>query len=213
MSYFLNSEGAIIIKNMIIVIQSNKALLGQIDGEIGDGDHGVNMNKGFTMAGERITPEDSFTDAMRILSQVLLQEIGGSMGPLYGTFFRTFARMSKGIEQINPQLYLEMLKSATAAVMTMGGAIVGDKTLIDTLNPACITFEKAVNDNLSFKQSLSASVTAAEIGKNATKDMISRIGRSARLGERSRGVLDAGAVSSYLILESMSLSIKSILHT
>ena len=198
MSYFLNSEGAIIIKNMIIVIQSNKALLGQIDGEIGDGDHGVNMHKGFTM---------------RILSQVLLQEIGGSMGPLYGTFFRTFARMSKGIEQINPQLYLEMLKSATAAVMTMGGAIVGDKTLIDTLNPACITFEKAVNDNLSFKQSLSASVTAAEIGKNATKDMISRIGRSARLGERSRGVLDAGAVSSYLILESMSLSIKSILHT
>ena len=86
MEYFYNDHNAGIVMDIIAAIQFNKAYLSDIDGQIGDGDHGINMNKGFTMAGERISASQSFTTAMKILGDTLLLEVGGSMGPIYGTF-------------------------------------------------------------------------------------------------------------------------------
>jgi len=213
MQYFLNSEGSVIIRTVIIAIKENKDFLTRVDGEIGDGDHGINMNKGFTMAGEQINESHNFSDAANILSQVLMMEIGGSMGPLYGTFFKKFFRETKDHEKITGEVFLNMLESALKGVKEMGQAEVGDKTMIDTLSPAVTGFRDALEMNLSFEDSLNKCTQAGEKGRDSTKEMIARIGRSARLGERSRGVLDAGAVSCCIILESMNRSVISILKT
>ena len=211
MKHFKNTQGALALKQVIKAIQQNKDYLGMVDGEIGDGDHGVNMNKGFSMAGERIEDQHSFSDASKIIAESLMDDIGGSMGPLYGSFFKTLWRHSRNLETIDARQYADMLKAATASVKEIGGAKVGDKTLVDTLEPACAAFERALASGSDFDVALTDSVKAAEIGKNSTKEMVAKIGRSARLGERSRGVLDAGAASSYLIIESMHTAIGGIL--
>ena len=163
------------------------------------------------MAGERIEDQHSFSDASKIIAESLMDDIGGSMGPLYGSFFKTLWRHSRNLETIDARQYADMLKAATASVKEIGGAKVGDKTLMDTLEPACAAFERALASGSDFDVALTDSVKAAEIGKNSTKEMVAKIGRSARLGERSRGVLDAGAASSYLIIESMHTAIGGIL--
>lgn len=211
MKHFKNIEGSLALKQVIKTIQQNKDYLGMVDGEIGDGDHGVNMNKGFSMAGERIEDQHGFSDASKIIAEALMDDIGGSMGPLYGSFFKTLWRHSRNLEVIDASQYLEMLKAATASVMEIGGAKVGDKTLVDALEPAWVAFEKALDSGSAFEVALTESVKAAEVGRDSTKEMIAKIGRSARLGERSRGVLDAGATSSYLIIESMHTAIRGIL--
>ena len=211
MKHFKNIEGALALKQVIKAIQQNKDYLGMVDGEIGDGDHGVNMNKGFSLAGERIEDQHGFSDASKIIAESLMDDIGGSMGPLYGSFFKALWRHSRNLETIDARQYADMLKAATTAVMDIGGAKVGDKTLVDTLAPACAAFEQSLESGNDFDVALNESVKAAEGGKNSTKEMIAKIGRSARLGERSRGVLDAGAASSYLIIESMHTAIRGIL--
>jgi dihydroxyacetone kinase-like protein len=211
MQYFLNSEGSAIIIEIINAIKLNKDYLTTIDGEIGDGDHGINMNKGFTMAGEQIDKSKNFSNAAKILSDVLMMEIGGSMGPLYGTLFKRFFKETKEVEKITAEVVLKMLESALGGVKEIGNAEVGDKTMIDTLSPAVTGFKDAVSKKLSFEDSLNKCIDSARNGRDSTKEMMARIGRSARLGERSRGVLDAGAVSCYIILESMSISVKRLL--
>jgi phosphoenolpyruvate---glycerone phosphotransferase subunit DhaL len=211
MQYFLNKEGSVIIRDIIKAIRLNKDYLSKIDGEIGDGDHGINMSKGFGMADEQINDSHSFSDASGIVARVLMMEIGGSMGPLYGTLFKTFFRETRDYEKITSAIFLKMLESSLNGVKDMGKAEIGDKTMIDTLAPAVTGFRDGIEQNPDFGEALMRSVEAAERGRDSTKEMIARIGRSARLGERSKGVLDAGAVSCYLIIESMNKSIITIL--
>jgi dihydroxyacetone kinase-like protein len=214
MQYFLNTEGVDIIKYIIASIKLNRDYLSKIDGEIGDGDHGINMSKGFTIAGIRIEENNcqNFSDAAKILSQVLMMEIGGSMGPLYGTLFKNFHKETNDYEKITSTIFLKMLESALNGVIGIGKAKVGDKTMIDTLFPAVIGFKEGIENNFNFKDSLNVLLEYAQKGRDSTKEMVAKIGRSARLGNRSMGILDAGAVSCFIILESMSNSICSILN-
>lgn len=212
MEYFLNAEGAVIVKNIITTIQDNAAYLSEIDGAIGDGDHGINMKKGMTLCQEQLAGKEvDLTTAIKTLGRILLTEIGGAMGPLYGTFFRDMAKISQGKEQIDARVLLEMLKAARTGVQGLGNAKVGDKTLIDTLAPAIDAYEHALDEGKGFQEALEALKLAAEAGKDSTKDLVAKVGRSSRLGERSRGVLDAGATSCYLILQAMADSIISLL--
>ena len=194
-------------------IQNNAAYLSEIDGAIGDGDHGINMNKGMTMCQEELAGEETdMTTAVKTLGRILLMEIGGAMGPLYGTFFREMAKASQGKEQIDAQVLLDMLKAALAGVQNLGNAKVGDKTLIDTLVPAIEAYENALNAGKKLQEALEELKQAAEAGKDSTKDLVAKVGRSSRLGERSRGVLDAGATSCWLILQAMADSIIPLLQ-
>jgi len=212
MDGFLNKDGKIVVDNLILVIQKNKEYLSEIDGLIGDGDHGINMNKGFTMCQERIKDEDiSMSEALKSLGRVLLMEIGGSMGPLYGKFFSSMAKKSKDESIIDKNVYKDMLKDAITGISELGGAKVGDKTLMDVLIPASEAYEKAIDDGKDFAGCLQDMKTAAEAGWLSTKDLVSKIGRSSRLGERSKGVLDAGATSCNLILQSMADTFKSLI--
>lgn len=212
MKSFLNSDGGVIVDDLIATIQENKAYLSELDGEIGDGDHGINMSKGFRMAGERLEGEPhGFSESLKVLGGVLLMEIGGSMGPLYGTFFKRMARVSKDAEEIDATLFEEMLTAAYDGIKTLGKAEVGDKTLLDTLHPAIEGYRQVVADGGTFDAALGGLAEAAERGKESTRDMVARIGRAARLGERSRGHLDAGATSCWIILDSMSGSMRTLL--
>ncbi|MDP1732388.1 MAG: dihydroxyacetone kinase subunit DhaL [Devosia sp.] len=205
MSQFLNSTAGDIVLAMADKIVENRSYLSEIDGKIGDGDHGVNMAKGFGMAAQRIKGRSlSLSEAMETLGNVLMTEIGGSMGPLYGIMFSQFAEVLDGVENIDPATFSAMLHSGLDGIQSIGSAKVGDKTLVDALSPAIDAFDAAIADGESFAQALEPLVAAAEAGRDSTRDLVSKIGRSSRLGERSRGVLDAGATSCAIILEALA---------
>lgn len=206
---FSNSGASDIVLSVCETIKANKIYLSEVDGAIGDGDHGANMAKGFGLAANRIAAETtSYSDALEILGTVLLTEIGGSMGPLYGTFFLSFGKKLDDVKDIGAEQFLGALRSGAEAVMNIGGAQVGDKTMIDTLVPAIEAFELTSSGGATFAQSLGAMSTAAIDGRDSTKDMVSKLGRSSRLGERSRGTIDAGAASCAMILTDMAATIR-----
>ena len=208
MQKFANAQGAAVIDAVIKVIQDNTAYLSKIDGAIGDGDHGVNMNKGVSLAKERMAGQSvDLTNGFKMVSDIMMNEIGGSMGPLYGSFFRQMFRVVKDKEFIDGWVFKEMLAKALIAIKDLGGAKVGDKTLLDTLEPAIAAFSEEFEKEQNFISALDAMKIAAEKGKDSTIDLVAKVGRSSRLGERSRGVLDAGATSCWLILCAMADSI------
>lgn len=124
------------------------------------------------------------------------------MGPLYGRFFSGMAAALNGNDYIDAKLFGLMMDSAEAGIRSLGNADVGDKTLMDTLVPAVKACHNAEKEGL--KASLNAVIESAEKGRDSTINLVARIGRASRLGERSRGVLDAGATSCCLILQTMA---------
>ena len=211
MDGFLNKDGRVVVDKLIVAIQTNKEYLSDIDGLIGDGDHGINMNKGFTMCAGRLEDGMNLSEALKTLGRVLMMEIGGSMGPLYGTLFNKMARASKGEEAITRDVFGRMLSDATEGVSELGNAKVGDKTLMDVLIPANEAYKAAQAADKDFKGCLGDMKVAADKGWQSTKDLVAKIGRASRLGERSRGVLDAGATSCNLILQTMADAMAELL--
>lgn len=207
---FANADGRIIVDRLIEVIHANREYLSDIDGKIGDGDHGINMDKGFQLTASRLEEGMGMSDALKLLGRTLLLEIGGSMGPLYGKYYKGMAKVSQGEVEINSAVFADMIEAAYTAIRDLGEAKPGDKTIVDTLDPASAAMRKAVDEEAGFADALDSMLVAAEAGWKSTEDMVARIGRSSRLGERSRGVLDAGATSCYLMLKSMSETIKEL---
>jgi triose/dihydroxyacetone kinase / FAD-AMP lyase (cyclizing) len=200
------------VRDLIAAIVANRQYLSEIDGLIGDGDHGINMAKGFTGCGTRLDalgPQArSLPAAFEQLSQALMDDIGGSMGPLYGNFFLGFVDVLEPHAQLDATLFGDAMTAAVANVQAMGNAQVGDKTLIDTLVPARDAYRAALTGGTDFAGCLSAMSTAAAAGRDSTRALQARIGRSARLGARSIGVLDAGATSCCLILQTLATSLQ-----
>lgn len=212
MTTFNNKNGKPVLMNIVKGIQDNKAYLGEVDGLIGDGDHGMNMNKGFSLFEKRFADSDfTFSEGLDELGTILFNEIGGSMGPIYGTIFMDAAETASNFDTLDVKELYEALSSGLKGLQGIVDAQVGDKTLVDTLSPAVDSLKASVDAGLSLENALDEMSKAAENGKNSTKDMVAKFGRSARLGERSRGVLDAGATSCCIILQSMAEGIKKTL--
>jgi dihydroxyacetone kinase-like protein len=212
MEQFANQDGVRIVFDLIRAIQENKQYLSDIDGAIGDGDHGINMNKGFTLCREELLANSgNLTHGLKTLSKILVMKIGGSMGPLYGTFFKSLAEACDGVESIDMAVFGRMLSSGRVGIQKISDAKPGDKTLMDVLLPAEEAYQAAAQAGESFRVCLDKMTEAAQQGRDATKDMIAKLGRSSRLGERSRGVIDAGAASCCLILETMAGTIGHLL--
>ena len=201
-----------ILRDLVRVIQENRQALSDIDGAIGDGDHGINMAKGFALAGEELerTPGD-LSRGLLVVSRALMGSIGGAMGPLYGTFFRGMGKACAGAARVDPAVFRAMLDGALAGVRTVSEAKVGDKTMMDALVPAVEAYTGALDGGSTFAAALEAMATAAERGRDSTKDLVARVGRASRLGERSRGTQDAGATSCALILRTLAGSITRLL--
>ena len=207
----LASAGGVVLE-LIATINENRAYLSEIDGAIGDGDHGINMSKGFSQCRDGLLAQPALpglAQAFDALAMTLLDGIGGSMGPLYGSVFMGFAEALAGHQRMDAQLFGAALAQAVDGVQSVGNAQVGDKTLMDTLIPARDAYLAALAQGQDFAAALAAMVAAAEAGWQSTKDLQARVGRASRLGERSIGVLDAGATSCFLLLRTLGSSLQS----
>jgi dihydroxyacetone kinase-like protein len=213
MASISKEEGILVLDNIIKVIQENKQYLSDIDGAIGDGDHGINMNKGFSMCREELDqhPGD-LPHGLNLLSRVLMMKIGGSMGPLYGKFFKGISTSLAEHQTIDAQAFGEALRASKDAIGSISHAKVGDKTLVDTLHPAVDAYQAALDEGKDFTGALADMKQAAIAGRDNTKDLVAKIGRSSRLGDRSKGVIDPGAASCALILETMADTITGLIN-
>ncbi len=205
-SVTLTDAGPIVLA-MVAAVVREQAWLSEIDGATGDGDHGVNMGKGFRLAGAKLAALGrpfTLAEAMDTLGDTLLGDIGGSMGPLYGTFFTDMAAALAGSDRLDRDRCAAMLHAGLEAIQALGGAKPGDKTLVDVLAPAVDAFEAAASAGQGFADCLRAMKQAAADGLEATRRLVAKLGRAARLGERSRGTLDAGAASCNLLLSTLA---------
>ncbi len=211
MNSFSNRQGIRIIHELIRAVQHNKQYLSDIDGAIGDGDHGVNMNKGFTLCGVELekNPGD-LTHGLDLLSNILLMRIGGSMGPLYGKFFAAFADGTRGKDTIGAEDMRGIFLGMAASIRLLSTARPGDKTLIDALVPAIDVYQQNLDAGGTMVHALQAMKQAAQEGRDSTKEMVAQVGRAARLGERSKGCIDAGAASCCIIIETIADTISTL---
>ena len=208
-----NSNGRGILLSMVKAIQANKQYLGDVDGLIGDGDHGMNMNKGFTLYEEELgDKETSLADGLFDLGNVLFNKIGGSMGPIYGTILQAMSEVAENAEAVDLSTFGDMLEAGLEGLYGIVDARPGDKTLVDTLYPACQAIKAAAAEGKDFAAALDEMKAAAEAGKDSTVDLVAKFGRASRLGERSRGVLDAGATSCCIILQALADGLKDAIE-
>lgn len=207
--HFSTHDGSAIVADLVSVIVANREYLSEVDGAIGDGDHGINMAKGFAHCGRTIEGRQlTLAGALDELTLSLMEGIGGSMGPLYGSLFIGMADEVRGSEEIDAATFARLLRGGLTSLQDITDAGVGDKCLMDTLIPAVEAFEQANGSGASFSEALDAMKSAASRGRDSTKDLVAKIGRASRLGERSLGVLDAGAVSCCLILTQLADSVQ-----
>jgi dihydroxyacetone kinase-like protein len=207
--HFSSHDGSAIVADLVSVIVANRDYLSEIDGAIGDGDHGINMAKGFDHCGRALEGRQlTLAAALDELTLSLMEGIGGSMGPLYGSLFIGMADEVRGSEDIDAATFARLLRGGLTSLQDITEAGVGDKCLMDTLIPAVQAFERAHADGASFNAALETMKRAASQGRDSTRDLVAKIGRASRLGERSLGALDAGAVSCCLILTRLADSIQ-----
>ncbi|WP_339532323.1 dihydroxyacetone kinase subunit DhaL [Pseudomonas mucidolens] len=207
--HFSTREGSAIVTDLVSVIVANREYLSEVDGAIGDGDHGINMAKGFAQCGRTLEGRQlTLAEALDELTLSLMEGIGGSMGPLYGSLFIGMADEVRASENINAATFARLLRGGLTSLQDITEAGVGDKCLMDTLIPAVEAFEQAHASGAPFNEALEKMKSAASQGRDSTKDLVAKIGRASRLGERSLGVLDAGAVSCCLILTRLADSVQ-----
>ncbi|MDO5722224.1 MAG: dihydroxyacetone kinase subunit DhaL [Actinomycetaceae bacterium] len=184
------------------VIAENRVELIELDRQIGDGDHGENLDRGFTAMVKALdeTPCETVGEVFKIVAKTLMSTVGGAAGPLYGTAFLRAAKEA-GSDSINASGVLTMLTAALGGIQARGKAQVGEKTMVDAWSPAVEAAREIAGPDEDGVATLEAAAKAARAGAEATKPMKATKGRASYLGERSIGHLDPGAVSSALILE------------
>ena len=194
-----------ILTQIAVKIDENKGYLSELDATIGDGDHGINMSKGFKAVTEKLK-EDDGVDIAGILKKTgmaLVSTVGGASGPLYGTAFMKSSMSVNGKTEIDIKDFSNMLKDALDGIKMRGKAKAGEKTMIDALEPALEAINKGIEQGLESKEILKLAKEAAYSGVEYTKTIIATKGRASYLGERSIGHQDAGATSSAIILETI----------
>jgi dihydroxyacetone kinase-like protein len=192
-----------IIREMAAVMEENRRYLTKLDSEIGDGDHGNNMNRGFAAALERLDGAETSTpaDVLKAVSMALISKVGGAAGPLYGTAFLRASTALSDKEEVSADDAAEALEAALGGVKQRGKAEVGDKTLVDALTPAVEAAKEAAGEG-SVAAVLRAAAGAAEEGAESTVPLTARRGRASYLGARAAGHQDPGAASTYMLLDA-----------
>ena len=174
--------------NFATKIEQNKQYLSDLDTAIGDGDHGFNMSRGMSAVSQKLsTMPDSITDAFKQIAMTLISTVGGASGPLYGTAFLEMAKKSSSTSDIG-----ELLEAALTGIKKRGGAVPGDKTMVDVWTELV----PEVKDH---------SLTTAKIDEAVahTKEMVAKKGRASYLRERSKGHIDPGSQSSGYLFEAL----------
>jgi dihydroxyacetone kinase-like protein len=205
------SEGAAItvdevvawLRDFATVMAQEKDALTALDAAIGDGDHGINMDRGMRAVMEKV---DASTAAdvpalMKTVGMALISKVGGAAGPLYGTLFLQFGSAAEP-GGLTPDGWAACLAAGVAGVRARGKAEPQDKTMVDALQPAADAVSAALAEGASFADALARGADAAEEGARATIPLVARKGRASYLGERSAGHQDPGATSSAHLVRS-----------
>jgi dihydroxyacetone kinase-like protein len=187
-------------------VRSESDHLTQLDSAIGDGDHGVNMDRGFQAVQKALAGQDGSVPPGQLLTiagKTLVSTVGGASGPLYGTALRRAGRALGRDTEFDGVALANALEAGIEGVRELGAAAPGDKTMVDALVPALEALNEALHSGQPLDAALSAAAEAAEEGARATVPMQARKGRASYLGERSIGHQDPGATSSALILRAL----------
>lgn len=180
--------------------------LSKYDAVIGDGDHGITMARGAKAAKQKLESmnEGTCRDYFKAYGRTLVSTLGGAMGPLFGSIFLELSKACKEVETVGLNEFAVGFKSGEFKVCDLGGAKVGDKTMVDSINPVVNALAKAVEDNKDLKTGLKDAVTAAYEGVQSTIPLIAKRGRSRYLQEKAIGHQDAGATSFYYLVKTIS---------
>jgi dihydroxyacetone kinase-like protein len=183
-------------------VAENRGYLTKLDGAIGDGDHGTNMDRGMKKVLERLQGSngDDIGAALKTIGMALVSSVGGAAGPLYGTFFMQMGQAAAGRSELDLAGFVEAFDAGVQGVIKRGKAEPGDKTMVDALLPAVDALREAGGDDVG--EALERAAAAAREGMEATVPMVARKGRASYLGERSAGHQDPGATSSHLLLKT-----------
>jgi phosphoenolpyruvate---glycerone phosphotransferase subunit DhaL len=198
-----------VINEMAATMEEHRRNLTKLDSEIGDGDHGNNMHRGFQAALERLkgTNPQTPADALKAVSMALVGKVGGAAGPLYGTAFLRASTSLSGKEDPSPEDVAEAIETALAGVKQRGKAEEGDKTMVDALTPAAEAAMQAADAGKGVGEVFRAAADAASEGAEATVPLVARRGRASYLGARATGHMDPGARSTYLLLDAAARSL------
>jgi dihydroxyacetone kinase-like protein len=192
-------------------VRAERDHLVQLDAAIGDGDHGINMARGFE-AVVQVLGADSGSPPGRLLivaGRTLVSTVGGASGPLWGSALRAGGRTLGDETTFGGDQLAEVLGAALASVKDLGTAALGDKTMVDALEPAVETLRARIADGEPLPQALEAAAEAAEAGMRGTIPLQARKGRASYLGERSVGHQDPGATSTALIVRALQRAVTS----
>lgn len=198
MSFELTS----LIDAMVAVIGERGDDLTALDQAIGDGDHGINMKRGFDAIAESRDELESMSpgSALQKIGMTLVMKVGGASGPLYGSFFMSLGKALPDDPRLSD--LANALDQGVASVKKRGKSDVGEKTMLDVLGPVSETLQRSIAESHPPSEVLAKLITTAEIGLEATKPMRATKGRASYLGERSVGHLDPGAMSSCLLIKA-----------
>ncbi|AQS56132.1 dihydroxyacetone kinase subunit L [Novibacillus thermophilus] len=194
-------------------VEKEKDYLSQLDRAVGDGDHGVTMSIGWQAIKKRLAHElKDEQDCGKICqdtAMTFLNAVGSSVGPLYATALLKGASLFSGKTSLTKEDIIQFLIAAGKGIQERGKAQVGDKTMVDTWIPAIEALEEESRRGKTLVECLEAAVRSGEEGMKSTVEMVSKKGRSSRLGERSKGHQDPGATSSYIILKTFLTCVKN----
>ncbi|PSL39586.1 dihydroxyacetone kinase DhaL subunit [Labedella gwakjiensis] len=193
------------VRRSAAVVAEHRVELITLDREIGDGDHGENLDRGFTAVIAKLDglPEGSTpADVFKLVATTLISTVGGASGPLVGTAYLKAAGAVNGKADLDSAALVELLTAARDGVVLRGKAAVGDKTMIDAWTPAVAAASAAAEAGADEKAVLEAAADAASEGAAATEPLVAHKGRASYLGERAIGHRDPGAQSSALILRA-----------
>ncbi|MBA3953437.1 MAG: dihydroxyacetone kinase subunit L [Rubrobacter sp.] len=198
-----------VIKEMAAAMEENRRYLTKLDSEIGDGDHGNNMNRGFQAALERLQDADLSipADVLKAVSMALISKVGGAAGPLYGTAFLRASTALADKEEVSSEDAAEALEAALGGIKQRGKAEVGDKTIIDALEPAVEAAKEAAGEG-SVAGVFRSAAEAAKEGAESTVPLTARRGRASYLGARASGHQDPGATSTYMLLDAAARTLE-----
>ena len=191
-------------------VRIQRDYLTQLDSAIGDGDHGTNMNRGFEAVEKALAGQNGNLPPGRLLivaGKTLVSTVGGASGPLWGSALRAAGRSLGDAESFDAPELAAALDAAIAAVVDLGAAAPGDKTMVDALVPASEALHNGLDAGVPLQAAVTAASEAAEEGARATVPMLARKGRASYLGERSVGHQDPGATSAALILRALERAV------
>ncbi len=193
-------------------VRENADYLTQLDSAIGDGDHGINMTRGFDAVTKALAGQDPSLPPGQLLvlaGKTLVATVGGASGPLYGSALRAAGKSLGKADEFDGQDLLEALEASVVAVRELGAAAPGDKTMVDALVPAVDALRSNLEAEAPLSDGLAAAAAAADEGARATVPMQARKGRASYLGERSIGHQDPGATSSALLLDALRRAVEA----